>query len=78
MALLPGAWLNAKESSSEFPYMALSFGILVLLTSALARSRFCTRLAIWLGVLLAALILHGEPPGVALRRRSWRVKRFAW
>ena len=37
-ALLPGAWLNVKGILSEFPYMALSFGILVLYERARERA----------------------------------------
>ena len=75
-ALLPGAWLNMKGILSEFPYMALSFGILVLYERARGEPLHM-RLAIWLGVLLGALILT-RTVGVALVAAIAACEALAW
>jgi hypothetical protein len=75
-ALLPGAWLNVKGILSEFPYMALSFAILVLYERVRGEP-LRARLAIGLGVLLAALILT-RTVGVALVAAIAACEALAW
>ena len=63
-AFMPGAWLNVKGILSEFPYMALSFGILAAYAQARTRAPSAAR-AVVLGLLLAALLLT-RTVGIAL------------
>ena len=63
-AFMPGAWLNVKGVLAEFPYMALSFGILAGYARARDRTPSTGR-AIALGALLAALLLT-RTIGIAL------------
>jgi hypothetical protein len=89
-ALMPGAWLNVKGILSEFPYMALSLGALVVHARA-GGAAPAPRRAIALGVLLAALLLT-RTVGIALMvavaaceaRHYWRdhdarrIARLGW
>lgn len=63
-AVMPGTWLNIKGILSEFPYMALSFGTLVMHHRWQAIAPSAARAAV-LGLLLAALVLT-RTVGVAL------------
>jgi len=63
-AFMPGVWLNVKGILSEFPYMALSFGALVLYERSRRQPVSLTRV-VALGALLAALVLT-RTVGVAL------------
>ena len=75
-AVMPGAWLNVKGILSEFPYMALSFGALVLY----ARTREApprTARTVGLGLLLAALLLT-RTIGVALMAAIAACEALAW
>lgn len=63
-AWMPGAWLNLKGILSEFPYMALSFGAIVLYERQRLRAP-SRRAAIALGLLLAATLMT-RTLGVAL------------
>ncbi|MGZ5061721.1 MAG: hypothetical protein ACXWG8_12920 [Usitatibacter sp.] len=63
-AFMPGAWLNMKGILSEFPFMALSFGALILYQRGSARPPARGN-AIALGALLAAALMT-RTIGVAL------------
>lgn len=63
-AFMPGAWLNMKGILSEFPFMALSFGALILHQRSSAKP-LARGDAIALGALLAAVLMT-RTIGVAL------------
>ena len=89
-AFMPGVWLNVKGILSEFPYMALSFGALVVHARARGATPSTGRACV-LGALLAALLLT-RTIGVALiaaiaacealrfwrERDALRLVRLAW
>ncbi len=75
-AVMPGVWLNVKGILSEFPYMALSFGVLVLHHGWRIAAPSAARATV-LGLLLAALVLT-RTVGIALAGAIAACEAWRW